>query len=327
MSSSPRLRIGVLGAARIVNDGLLRPAADFPDVDVVAVAARDSQRAAKFASTHGIERVHSTYTALLDDPDIDAVYIPLPASLHARWTAAAMERGKHVLTEKPFTSNSAAAEEIVRRATASDVVVMEAYHSVYHPMQQQLRDIITSGEIGEVRTAEAHFCVPIPPGRDIRWNLALGGGSLLDVGYYAVRQLTTLFGAPLEIEAAAKVRNGVDRTIVANLGFAGGVAGKIRSSLWSTRVLSMRLRIEGTAGTVSVRSPYHPQNGGRILVRTRSGRRSVSAERRSSYSFQIAAFRDAVLHKTPVLTDAHAALAHMRTLDAIYLAAGLRPRP
>src|SRR4051794_30906018 len=154
-SSPSPVRLGILGAAGIVRDALVRPAAKVHGVEVAAIAARDPDRAAAHATKHRIAKVHRSYEDLLADPEIDAVYLPLPSALHARWTIAAIESGKHVLCEKPFTSNAAAAEEVAAVAAGSDVVVMEAYHSHYHPIRQRLHEILDSGELGEIRSAVA----------------------------------------------------------------------------------------------------------------------------------------------------------------------------
>lgn len=318
------MRIGVLGAARIVKGALLDPVRTVRGVEVAAIAARDHDRAHKYATAHDIGRVHPSYEALLADPDLDAVYIPLPAALHARWTVAAIKAGKHVLCEKPFTSNTASAESVAAAAAASDRVVMEAYHSHHHPLQARLREIIASGELGPIVTARATFCVPIPPGRDIRWNLALGGGGLLDVGYYPVRQLRDLFGAAPEVaEARAWQRGGIDRLITATLRFESGVEGRIVSSIWSRHLLGAELDVVGKNARMRVSWPYHPHMRGRIRIRGRDGSRTETADRRSTYAYQLEAFRDGV--STGV--GPAEAVAQMRTLDAIYRAAGMSARP
>jgi predicted dehydrogenase len=327
-ASRRTVRIGVLGAARIVKTALLVPSRAIEGVEVIAIAARDRDRAAAYASRRGIPRVHASYRALLDDPELDAVYVPLPAALHAQWTIAAIEAGKHVLCEKPFTSNTAAAERVAVVDAGSDRVVMEAYHSHYHPLQRRLGEIIASGELGSIRTARASFCVPLPPGRNIRWNLALGGGGLLDVGYYPVRQLRELFGADPTVAAARAWQRGeVDRLIEATLVFESGMNAAVVSSLWSRRLIAARLQVTGTDRRMSVSWPYHPQLRGRIRIHGRHGSRVERADRRSTYVYQLEAFRDAIRDGTPVATDAAAAVAQMRTLDAIYQAAGMAPRP
>ncbi|SDZ48024.1 Gfo/Idh/MocA family protein [Herbiconiux ginsengi] len=320
------LRIGILGAARITKIALIDPALSTPAVEISAIAARNRDRASRFARDHNIGRVHDNYSALLRDPDIDAVYIPLPASAHAEWTLAAIAAGKHVLCEKPFTANAVQAEKVASIAAKSEFVVMEAYHTGHHPMMGQLRQYLSAGTLGEVVSAHANFAVAIPPGTDIRWNADLGGGGLLDVGYYPVRLLRDLFGEAKVAQARARDRQGIDSSLTARLEFAGGVRGQVACSLWPPRPAFPSLTITGSLGTLRVRMPYHPQTAGLIKFTSKSHRWSVRPARTSTYVAQLTAFRDAALRGGPNITDAPAAVRQMRTIDEIYQAAGMNPR-
>ena len=154
-ASSGRLRIGVLGAARIAPAALIRPATFQPEVEVVAVAARDLQRAERFAAQHGLAKAYSGYQQLLADPEIDAVYVALPNGLHGRWTRAALEAGKHVLCEKPFTANADEAALVAEVARSTNLVVMEAFHYRYHALVQRTLEILRSGELGTITRLDA----------------------------------------------------------------------------------------------------------------------------------------------------------------------------
>src|SRR3954447_2607033 len=144
------LRFGVLGAARIAPPALVRPAARVPGATVSAIAARDPQRARAFADKHGIATVHTSYDDLIADPDIDAVYNPLPNGLHAEWTLRALAAGKHVLCEKPFASNEDEARKVADAAEASGLVVMEAFHYRYHALAQKMLEAVQS--VGTIRS-------------------------------------------------------------------------------------------------------------------------------------------------------------------------------
>src|SRR5205823_7405165 len=193
------LRIGILGAARIAPAALVKPAASNSSVSVTAVAARSLDRAQAFATRHGIERAYAGYEELLADPEIDAVYNPLPNGLHGRWTLAALAAGKHVLCEKPFTANAAEAREIAHLAEASDRVVMEAFHYRYHPLALRIEEIVASGELGKLKHVETALCFPLPKFSDIRYNYALAGGATMDAGCYAGHMARTFGGENPEV--------------------------------------------------------------------------------------------------------------------------------
>src|ERR671925_471145 len=162
MNSSSPIRIGVLGAAAIVPMALTNPARSIPEAQILAIAARDPKRAQAFARKHHIPRVHQTYSDLLDDPEIDAIYNPLPNSLHAEWTIRALKVGKHVLCEKPFASNAQEAEEMARTARETGLVLSEAFAYRYHPLTVRVKEIIAIGQLGTIKHIEAQFCFLLP---------------------------------------------------------------------------------------------------------------------------------------------------------------------
>ena len=322
------LRIGVLGAARITPLALVKPAQANPEVVVAAVAARDVTRARAFAAKHGIARVHEDYEALVADPDLDAVYNPLPNGLHGRWTRAALAAGKHVLCEKPFTANAAEAREIAGIAADSGQVVMEAFHYRYHPLTVRAEQIIASGELGEVERVEAALCFPLPKFSDIRYDYALAGGALMDAGCYAVHMARTLGGADPEVVVAqAKLRDPrVDRAMTAELRFAAGHSGRIVCSMWSSHLLRISAHVVGDRGEMRLFNPVLPNLVNRLSVRSPDGKRAEHFPRRASYAYQLDAFAAAVLRGEPVLTNPEDAVQNMTVIDAIYRAADLPPR-
>lgn len=322
---SAAVRIGVLGAARITPDSLIKPAAANAEVVVAAVAARDPDRARAFAARHGIAKVHDSYEALLADPDIDAVYNPLPNSLHGRWTRAALAAGKHVLCEKPFTANAAEAHEIAAVAAGSDRVVMEAFHYRYHPMTLRIEEIIASGELGALRRVEAALSFPLPRFSDIRYDYSLAGGALMDAGCYPVHMVRTFGGETPEVVAAqAKMRGpSIDRAMTAQLRFPSGHTGAISCSLWSANLLQVSARVIGDRGELRALNPLMPQYFHRLRVHSQRGRRVERFDHKASYAYQLDAFADAVLRGAPVRTTPEDAIENMTVIDAIYRAAGL----
>ncbi|MDT0184016.1 Gfo/Idh/MocA family oxidoreductase [Microbacterium sp. ARD31] len=317
------LRIGVLGAARINVAALLGPATRTDGVDVTAIAARDPDRAAKYARRHRIPRVLDSYERVIDDPLIDAVYIPLPAALHGAWTRRAIAAGKHVLVEKPFTANGDEAAEVAKSAVGSGLVVMEAHHTSFHPFTARLRALVKSGLLGEVRSASGWFHAPIPPGRDIRWNAGLGGGAMMDVGCYPLRMIRDLIGEPTVITASALQRDSVDRRMTATYDVAG-INATVDCGIWSSAGVGGGFSVVGSKGRLRVRSPYHPQLLGKVLVEGPEVHLRESADRKSSYRYQLEAFRDAV--HAGGAGNLEQAVATMRSIDETYRAAGMRPR-
>ncbi|HTY30470.1 Gfo/Idh/MocA family oxidoreductase [Mycobacterium sp.] len=319
------IRFGILGAARIAPLALVNPAKENSDVEVAAVAARDASRGQAFARKHGIGRVHESYDALIADPDLDAVYIPLPNGLHGRWTRAALAAGKHVLCEKPFTANAAEAREIAELAKNSDRVVMEAFHYRYHPLSRRVEQIITSGELGKLTRVEAALCFPLPKFSDIRYNYSLAGGATMDAGCYAVHMVRTFGGStPEVVSAQAKLRDPrIDRAMTAEVKFAEGHTGRIRCSMWSSWLLQISARVVGERGEMRVLNPVLPHLVNRLSVRSPDGKRVERFSRRTSYAYQLDAFAAAVLRGEPFETTPEDAIENMTVIDAIYTAAGL----
>ena len=319
------MNIGILGAARINRTALIAPARHTARVDIVAIAAREPARATAYAQRRGIPIVHDTYDALLRDPSIDAVYIPLPVALHGTWTLAAIAAGKHVLCEKPFTANADEAREVDAAAVGAGLVVMEAHHTSFHPFTTRMREIVRSGMLGDIRRASAWFHAPIPPGGNIRWNPRLGGGSLMDLGCYPVRLIRDVIGEPTVRSAVALRRGDIDRRITAHLDIDGAEA-VVDCGMWSSRGLGAGFIVQGSRGRMRVISPYHPQFGGRLRVDGPGVRVREWADRKSTYRYQLEAFRDAVENGDTRSGNSGEAVSTMRILDDIYRAAGMAPR-
>ena len=322
------LRLGILGAARIAPAACIKPARRTDGIEVVAVAARDQAKAQAFAAKHSIPTVHASYDDLLADDKVDAVYNPLPNGLHGRWTLAALEAGKHVLCEKPFTANAEEARVVAAAAAASDLVVFEAFHYRYHPLMGAALDTLASGEIGQLQRVETSMCVPLPMLNDIRYNLSLAGGATMDIGCYAVHLWRTLAGIePTVVSASAKtLRPGIDRAMFAELTGPDGMTGTMRCALLSARLLSLRARVVGSDGELKLFNPLGPHVAHSLKVESPRGTRKETFSKTTTYTFQMEAFRDAVVEGAPFPTTPEDAIRTMEIIDAIYVAAGLGVR-
>jgi predicted dehydrogenase len=323
-----RLRIGALGAARITPSALVRPARKLPDVELVAVAARDESRARVFAAKHGIPRVLPSYEALIEDPEIDAIYNPLPNGLHCEWTMRALEAGKHVLCEKPIASNEEQAQRMAEAAQRSDRILAEAFHWRYHPLAARMREVIDAGELGRVRRVEVSTCIPLPIPGDIRYRLDLAGGATMDIGCYAINIARFLAGAePEVVSAEARLSSPrVDRWMRAELEFPGGVAGRVTGALFSAQLLKIQAVVEGESGRMQVFNPIAPGLYHRLRVTNSSGVRRERVPGGASYDYQLEAFANWVRDGEPMSSDADDAIRNMRVIDAIYEKSGLGRR-
>ncbi len=328
MTVTPPLRIGILGAAQIAPMALIRPARHVPEATVVAVAARDPARASAFAAKHGIARVHQSYGDLIDDPEIDAVYNPLPNNLHCEWSIRALEAGKHVLCEKPLASNAAEAERMVLAAALSGKMLIEAFHYRYHPLAARMKAVVDSGELGTIRHIETAMCIPLPFPRDIRYRYDLAGGAAMDVGCYTIHLLRFLAGAePQVVRAEARLAGpNVDRWMTADFRFADGRTGRITCSLFSAELARLTARVRGDRGTLHVLNPIAPQFYHRLTLRTAEHTLVERLHSEPTYTHQLRAFVRAVRTEEALPTEAGDGLANMQVIDAVYDHAGLPRR-
>lgn len=322
------LRIGMLGAARIANQALVKPALIVDEVTLMAVAARDPARARAYAGKHGIPTVHPTYEALLADPTIDAVYNPLPNGLHAEWTLKALAAGKHVLCEKPFTSNADQAREVAAAATAAGLVVMEAFHYRYHPLAERMRSIAHSGVLGEITEVRTALCFPLPRFSDIRYRFDLGGGAMMDAGCYALHALRLLGpGEPEVVSATAALRSPViDRAMSADFRYPGGARGHLEASMWSRRLLQVSARVTGERGELKVLNFVAPHLFHRLSLTVDGTTTHQRVPGEATYTHQLRAFAGTVLRGEPNLTTAEDAVRTMTLIDQVYAAAGMPRR-
>ncbi|MFF7600857.1 Gfo/Idh/MocA family protein [Streptomyces mirabilis] len=331
MTDEP-LRIGVLGAARIAELSIVGPARATGH-RLVAVAARDRDRAEAFAARHGVERVADSYASLVTDPEIEVVYNPLANSLHGPWNLAALQAGKHVLTEKPSASSAAEAAEVHEAVAKAGTVFMEGFHYLFHPVTRRLHELLDSGELGDLRHVETTVAMPAPPDDDVRWQLPLAGGALMDLGCYSLHAQRMLApwagGAPRLITARGgeKARAaGVDEWLDVDLEFPGGATGSARCHM-AHHAWQMSCRVVGSRGEATAVNFVQPHLDDRVVVRTAAGERTEELGRRSSYTYQLEAFAAHLRRGRQLTLDADDALTTMRLIDDCYRAAGFPVRP
>jgi xylose dehydrogenase (NAD/NADP) len=313
------LRLGLLSTASIARESL-RAAATTPEVDFVAVASRDALRAQAYALEHAIPRPHGSYEELLDDPDVDAVYNPLPNSLHHEWTMRALASGKHVLCEKPYSRHPAEVEEAFDRADEAGLVLMEAFMYRHHPQTRRIAELVREGALGRMRLIRATFSFVLQDETNIRALPELDGGVLMDIGCYCVNGPRLLAGEPERVSAEPVTGpTGVDLAFLGTMRFAGDVVAQFDSSFALPR--SQRLEVEGEDGSLVVESPWRIDWGGDVVLRRGDAVDHVEVEQADSYRLQLENFAAAIEGSAPPLLGREDALGQARAIDALYRSA------
>ena len=251
------LRIGILGCANVAKQ-FARDVAPSPAVRIVGVGSRDPDTAAAFAAAYDINRHYGSYNALLADAELDAVYLPLPNSLHAEWTIKAVDSGKHVLCEKPLALGFDEAHAMFDAAQRHGAMLLESYPYYFQPQTRDMVALLNEGAIGDVRSVQANFGFTVPnPQDNIRMNPELGGGALLDAGSYALSLIRLVMGcAPQRVHADATwAETGVDISLMATLHYADGRRAQLSCAMNAAN--HRRATIMGTKGTIETEYLNH----------------------------------------------------------------------
>jgi predicted dehydrogenase len=327
MAEQRPIRFGILGAARIAPDALIKAAHNVPEAEVAAVAARDPKRAREFAAANGIPRVLASYDDLVNDPELDVIYNPLPNSLHCEWTIAALRAGKHVLCEKPLASNAAEAERMAKAADENGKILGEAFHYRYHPLADRIRALMTDGTLGRLVHAEGHFSVPIPE-TNIRFDWSLAGGATMDLGCYPLHMIHYFSGmTPRVIRATAETGpKNIDIAMDVALELDGGVTARMSCAMKKDSVINATFSARGERGELRVINPIAPQRGHQLTVKTAAGEKNETVPGDTTFTHQLRAFVKAVRGEAKFPTDGAEGIINMRVIDDVYRAAGLPPR-
>ena len=324
------LRWGILSTADIGRKKVVPAMQRAKRNRVVAVASREPDKAAEYAKALGIPTVHPSYEALLADPEVDAVYIPLPNHMHAEWTIAAARAKKNVLCEKPLAMNAADAARMVAVAEQEGVILAEAFMYRLHPSWQKVRELVASGKIGRLSAVQSWFGYFNDDPTNIRNIVEAGGGALMDIGCYCINLSRMLFDGEPHRVMGSMVRDpamGVDVLTSGMLEFDTGVATFTCSTRTET---DQRVHIYGTQGRISIGIPFNipPDRPTEIYV-TAGGNppvapdvETISFETADPYTVQAEVFAAAVLDGTPMPFPASDAIGNMRVIDLIVETAG-----
>ena len=313
------LRLGLLSTANI-NGQILLGAAETELVEVVAVGSRDGAKAQAYAAEHGLARAHGSYEDLLADPDVDAVYISLPNGMHHAWTMRALEAGKHVLCEKPYSRRPAEVEEAFAAADASGLVLTEAFMYRHHPQMAAVARLIDEGAVGRVVTVKAVFSFALTDLTNVRALPELDGGALMDVGCYCVSGSRLVAGEPVSVLGEQVTgATGVDMAVYGTLRFADDVVSQIEASFLAPGRQS--LEIVGEGGVLRVEAPWRVDFGGDVVLERDGAREIVEVEEANSYTCELENLADAVAGRAEPLLGREDALGQARVIDALYRSA------
>jgi len=313
------LRLGVVSTANI-NAKVLAGARLVDEVEVVAVASRDAERAASYAAEHGIERSFGSYDELLAEPDLDAVYISLPNSMHVDWSIRALEVGKHVLCEKPLARSVEPVERAFDAADAAGRVLAEAFMWRHHPQAKRLVELLP--RVGELRVARAHFSFAFDAGTlgsasDIRLSQELEGGALMDVGCYCVSAARLVAGEPEAVTGQQVIGgDGVDVRFTGTLAFPSGVLGHFDCGVDTAD--RAEIEVIGSESALRLNDPFHSTEPV-IEVRSLDGSvERIEVERENPYACELRDFAAAVAGEREPLLGRADAVGQARTIAALY---------
>jgi predicted dehydrogenase len=329
LSVTNKVRWGILGTAKIAREQVI-PALKSGDLtEVVAIASRDARRAGEAAAEFAIPKAYGSYEALLADPDVDAVYNPLPNHLHAPLTIRALEAGKHVLCEKPIALNAEEACQIEAAQARTGKLAAEAFMVRFHPQWQRAREIVKSGRLGDVRAIQTFFSYHLTDPENIRNRADIGGGGLYDVGCYAVATARYIFGVEPDRVIGVFDRDpvmGTDRLASGLADFPG--KGHLSFTCATQLALTQRVQIVGSLGRLEIQVPFNPGRDQRTHIviddardLTGSGAETEEFPRADQYQLQGDAFSRAILEGRDLEFPISDAVMNMRVLDALFRSA------
>jgi predicted dehydrogenase len=309
------VRWGIISTA-LINRLVIPPAQGSEKVDLIAVASREQARAEEYAREWGIERAYGSYDALLDDPDVEAVYISLPNSLHCAWSIRALEAGKHVLCEKPMSRREAEVAEAFDVAERTGRYLMEAFMYRHNPQTRKARELVQAGAIGALRAVRAAFSFSLGDPTNVRLRADVDGGGLMDVGCYCVSGCRLFAGEPERVYGEQMVGpTGVDVVFAATMRFANDVVGEFDCGL--SLPSRDELEVMGAEGSLFLDDPWHAREP--VIELRRDGEvERIEVERANSYGLELENLSDAIRGLAEPLLGREDAVGQARAIEALY---------
>ncbi|HOZ48767.1 MAG TPA: Gfo/Idh/MocA family oxidoreductase [Candidatus Hydrogenedentes bacterium] len=315
----PRIRWGILGTASIA-PSLFEGIRLSANSEATAVASRDRARARAWAEQHGVRHAFGSYDDLIDAKVVDAIYIPLPNSLHAEWTIRALEAGLPVLCEKPLTANAAEARRVLEARNRTGMPVAEAFMYRFHPMYDRLFEALRAGIIGDVVSVQSTFTFLLDEPDHVAASAALAGGALLDVGCYCVNLARRVAACEPTTAAAFKRGTSVDDTLIGMLEFPNGMFAQIECSIECFE--RVRAEIVGTQGSILIESPWNPgDERARFIVQRENSTERVETPGANRFQLEVEDLAAAILEGGQPRWPLEDAVANMAALDALIASA------
>ncbi len=324
MNASKRIRWGILGTANIAARRVIPAIRQSRNGEVVAVASRNKEKAQAYAQEHAIPKSYGSYEALLSDPQLDAIYNPLPNNLHAEWSIRCAEVGRPTLCEKPLASSAQEAQIMVDRFREQKVPFAEAFMYRFHPRTERVQQLLREEVIGDLHLINAMFTFAIRKRQDIRLQLSTAGGALWDIGAYCVNVMRLMTGEePIAAHAFGYFgpQTGVDETLVGLLQFPNGILGNFGCGLRSERTHGYRLL--GSEGCIQVDNGLGPEHAATTkIVIVRGGREErILIPPANEYQLMVEDFADALLENRPPRFSGEDGVANMVVLDRLIASA------
>jgi D-xylose 1-dehydrogenase (NADP+, D-xylono-1,5-lactone-forming) len=312
------VRWGIISTA-LINRLVIPPAQSSAKVELVAVASRDQARADDYAREWGIERAYGSYEALLEDPEIEAVYISLPNSLHCPWSIRALEAGKHVLCEKPMSRREADVTEAFDVADRNGRYLMEAFMYRHHPQTRKVQELVRAGAIGNLRAVRAAFSFSLDDAMNVRLRADVDGGGLMDVGCYCVSGCRLVAGEPQRVHGEQVTGpTGVDVVFAGTMRFGDDVVGEFDCGL--SLPSRDELEVMGSDGSLFLDDPWHAREP--VIERRRDGEvERIEVERADSYGLELENLSDAIRGRGEPLLGRADAVGQARAIEALYRSA------
>ncbi len=319
---SKKVKWGILGYASIARESFIPALLKAANSEFYALASRSADKLRQCAECFNYSaKTYLDYDQLLNDPEIEAVYIPLPNSLHKQWAIRAARQGKHVLCEKPLALNSEDCRQIIAECRRNNVKLMEGFMYRYSDRIRKVQKIIRENKLGQVKYIDSYFFSLASRAKGDRINPNLGGGSLFDLGCYPVNLVGMITGAePVSISAEAIAINGVDRLLSAILRYENGIIANIHCG-WVNEFRSLGATIMGTDGTLTVPEPFWG-NAGSIVLKTPAGEEEISVEETDRFRAEIEDFAGAIRENRPLLAGVEESIRNLKIIKAILAKAG-----